>query len=57
MGRRLEAWRLNARAIREQNPSLMKQAVAAQQEALAILEKAQQAGALTQAPVPPANQK
>jgi rhomboid protease GluP len=57
MRRRLEAWRLNARAIREQNPSLMKQAVAAQQEALAILEKAQQAGALTQAPVPPANQK
>jgi rhomboid protease GluP len=41
MRRRLEAWRLNARAIREQNPSLMKQAVAAQESALAMLRESQ----------------
>ena len=42
MRRRLEAWRLNARAMREQNPALMKQAVAAQASALALLRDSQE---------------
>jgi rhomboid protease GluP len=37
MRRRLDAWRLTARAARERNPLLMKQAVAAQQDAIATL--------------------
>jgi hypothetical protein len=34
MRRRLVAWRLTARAVRERDPLLMKQAVTAQREAL-----------------------
>jgi len=34
MRRRLVAWRLTARAVRERDPLLMKRAVAAQREAL-----------------------
>jgi hypothetical protein len=37
MRRRLDAWRLTARAARERNPLLMKEAVAAQQDAIATL--------------------
>lgn len=42
MRRRLDAWRLTARAHRERNPSLMRTAEAAHTEAVAFLRAAQQ---------------
>jgi membrane associated rhomboid family serine protease len=54
---RLDAWRLNARAIREQNPLLMKQAAAAQRDALAILGETQQSVEPMPVPAPAGNQK
>ena len=42
MRRRLEAWRLSARATRERNPSLMRQAETAHSDAVAFLKESQQ---------------
>jgi hypothetical protein len=41
MRRRLDAWRLTVRAARERNPSLMRLAEAAHQDAVAFLKASQ----------------
>jgi len=53
MRRRLDAWRLTARATRERDPRLMNRAMAAQRDALAILGETQEQRGVTGVPPTP----